>query len=81
MLISERHNFEVGRWVRLLKGPHAGQRGQIVGRRGNELELLVNRGPEWPITVSIEEVQKALVDTRSHDRAMDASSDSRRGSD
>jgi hypothetical protein len=42
------HNFEIGRWVRLLKGPHAGRRGQIVSRRGDELELLVRGGPEWP---------------------------------
>jgi len=65
-MMSESHNYQVGRWVRLLKGPHAGRRGQIIGRRGDELELLVSRGPEEPISVNIAEVQKALVDVQSH---------------
>jgi len=75
------HDYDIGRWVRLRKGPHIGRRGQIVGRHGDELELLVKGGPEWPVSVAIADVQRAMVSTQSHDRAMDASSDSRRGSD
>jgi len=73
------HDFEIGRWVRPKIGPHAGRRGQIIGRHGNELEILVKGGPEWPISIDIADVQKAMVDTRLH--GVDPSSDSRRGSD
>ena len=75
------HNFEIGRWVRLLKGSDAGKRGQIVGRQGDELDLLVKGGPDRLVTVKIADIQQAFVDTQSHDRSMDASSGSRRGSD
>jgi hypothetical protein len=81
MAAPKPHKFEIGRWVRLLKGPDAGKRGQIVGRHGDELELLVKGGPEWPILVDIADIQQAFVDTQSHDRSAEPSSDSRRGSD
>jgi len=74
------HDFQVGRWVRLLKGPHAGRRGQIVSRHGDVLEIFVNRGSKRPISVAIAEVQKAYVDTQSHGDVRPVSSDSRQGS-
>ena len=78
-MLSQPHNYEIGRWVRLRKGPDAGKRGQIIGRHGDELELLVKGGPEWPIAVQINDIQQAFVDTQSHGSPV--SSDSRRGSD
>jgi hypothetical protein len=78
-MLAERHNFEVGRWVRLLKGPHVGKRGLIVARRGDELEILINGGPEHPLSVTIADVQKALVNLQSHGNANAVVSDSRRG--
>jgi hypothetical protein len=74
------HAFQIGRWVRLTAGPYIGKRGQIVGRQGRELDLLINGGPLRLLTVDIGSVQQALVDTGVH-KDKEVASDSRRGSD
>jgi hypothetical protein len=64
-MVSKPHNFEIGRWVRLLKGPHTGMLGQIIGRNGDLLKLLISGGPLGPVPTDISDVTQAYLDGRS----------------